>query len=133
MSKANPLAVLALALAAAEMPSPARSARPYPRTADARNAYGFPRPAPEPEPAWTAAERAGMDRLLAQLNDELHDQFDPADIAWVVEAALWQLARLIRDGQPLTLPDLGTFTACRVAGAPVVRFAPSNSLLESLA
>lgn len=103
---------------------------PYARTADARNAYGFPRPAPEPEPAWTPEEVGGMGLLEAALNEELSGDFAPAAIAWLAEATLWQIARLIRAGQPLTLPELGTFTACRVAGAPVVRFTPSNSLLE---
>ena len=112
------------------MPTTPPIAVPYGRTADARNAYGFPRPAPEPVACLSPAEVDGLDRLLAALRDELDGDFDPGDITWIAEATLWQIARLIRAGQPLTLPELGTFTACRVAGAPVVRFTPSNSLLE---
>lgn len=96
---------------------------------------GAPRPADGDD--LTPAERAGLARLTAGVCYELAGEgFASQDLEWITVAALFQLARLIRQGQPITVPSLGTFARQLIPASDhgrsqwIIDYQPEPMLLE---
>lgn len=83
----------------------------------------------------TPAEADGLRRLTDALAAELDGYgWDRADLEWIAEATLHQAAHLIRNGEPLTLPNLGRFRRVQPPGdpqAPRIDWTPDPMLLET--
>lgn len=57
--------------------------------------------------------------------------FSRDDARLIIGEALWQAARLIRQGAEVEIPDLGTFRRIAVRGYADVVFFPHTDLLEA--
>lgn len=74
----------------------------------------------------TEAKAQGLKRLTDALAEEMGVTGYTRDgLAWIIEATLYELAHLIRSGQPITVPSLGTFT--RQVGEDVGTYSTSEA------
>lgn len=77
------------------------------------------------------ADDVALEVIVARVDDALRGHDIPAsDLALIIGETLFQVARLVRLGATVDLPELGLISRRRMLGCTRVEFQPHPSLLE---